>query len=154
MAHKFKDNSGREWLLSLNGWQLTKLKEALNYDARDKDSIIKAGNDPALFCDVLFVLCSDQANEAEVTKKDFLQSIDGDVLEAASLAYIEATIDFFPQRQSQALRKAMERAKEAQAKTMALADQKMDQMIDKAIQQELAGTPIGSESGNVPASPA
>jgi len=166
MAHKFKDNEGREWSLALNGWQLKNLKERINFDARDSQSILQAANDPAILCDVLFVLCEDQCKAAGVSGRQFGESLGGDAIESAAEAYIQATIDFFPQRQRQAIQMMLAKMKETQNRAMEMAKEKltgaeMEKLITKElvkaegmIDQILAGTSIGNSSGNVPASPA
>jgi hypothetical protein len=155
---KFKDNQGREWSISLNGWTLKRLKDQLQFDARDHESILRAANDPALLCDVLFVLCEDQAKERSVTDRDFGVAMTGDAIEAAAYAYMQETANFSP-RQKQALQTMLARMKETQDRATALATEKlnspaMSQMIEKAMSEQsqkiddlLAGTSTGSSSG-------
>ena len=164
--HKFKDNADREWSLSLNGWALKKLKEAIGFDARDHESILKAANDPSLLCDVLFVLCEDHAKERSVTDRQFGEGLTGDAIDAATEAYMQESVDFFPQRQRPALRTMLAKVNETQERATTLAAEKltspaMDQMIERSMNEAsqrmddlLAGKSIGSSSGNAPASPA
>jgi hypothetical protein len=156
--HKFKDNQGREWSLSLNGWQLKKLKETLGFDAREHESILRAANDPCLLCDVLFVMCQDQAKELSVTDEDFGKAMTGDAIEAAIDAYMQETADFSP-RQKQALKTMLARMNETQDRATALATEKLNSpamtaMIERTMQEKsaeidalLAGTSTGSSSG-------
>jgi hypothetical protein len=156
--HKFKYSREREWSISLNGWTLKRLKEELDFDARDHESILRVSSDPALLCNVLFVLCEDQAKEKSVTDRDFGMAMTGDAIEAAADAYMQETADFFP-RQKQALNTMLARMKETQDRATALATEKlnspaMSQMIDKAMSEQsqkiddlLAGTSTGNSSG-------
>lgn len=159
---KFKDKQGREWSISLNGWTLKKLKETLNFDARDHESILRAANDPSLLCDVLFVLCQGQAEKLGVTDRDFGESMTGDVIEAAADAYMQETADFSP-RQKQALNTMLVKMRTTQDRATALAAEKlnspqMDALIERAMSEQsqkiddlLAGTNIGNSFGKSPA---
>jgi hypothetical protein len=138
--HQFKDNQQRPWQISLNGWQLKKLKERLDFDARDHESIFKAAGDPELLCNILFVLCEEQAKTFGVTDEDFGKSLDGDAIDEATQAYLDESVDFFPQRQRQALRKVLATMKETIEKRTTKAEQKIDspemtELIDLTIQE-------------------
>src|SRR5437868_5352330 len=97
--HEFQDNLQRPWRITLNGWQLRKLKERIDFDARDHESILRAAGDPVLLCNVLFLLCEDQAKAAGISDEDFGTSLGGDAIDAAAEAYLAESVDFFPQRQ-------------------------------------------------------
>lgn len=164
--HRFQDNTGREWCLSLNGWQLKRLKELIGFDARDHESIFKAASDPALLCDVLYVLCQDQANKDGITDQQFGEAMTGDAIDAAADAYMQESVDFFPLRQRPAMKAMLAKIQETQTQATKLAEEKlngaaMDQMIAKAMSEAnrkiddlLAGMSTGNSSGTVPASPA
>lgn len=171
---KFTDNVGREWSISLNGWQLKKLKHDLGFAARDPESIFRAAEDPGLLCDVLYVLCEDQAKAAGVTDRQFGEALTGDAIDAAAEAYMLETVDFFPQRQRPALKKALAKIREIQEKETKAGMEKLeskefetmlsdmltakgtaiDKMMRDVREKFLAGTIIGNSSGNAPGSPA
>lgn len=164
--HQFHDNQGRKWSLSLNGWQLKQLKEQINFDARDHESIFRAASDPLLLCDVLYVLCAEQCKAAGVTDQQFGEALTGDAIDAAADAYMQESVDFFPIRQRPAMKAMLAKIQETQMQATKLAEEKlngaaMDQMIAKAMSEAnqkiddlLAGMNTGNSSGTVPASPA
>lgn len=161
--HRFKDNTGREWRLSLNGWQLKKLKETLDFDARDHESILRAASDPVLLCNVLFVLCEEQAKADGVSDQQFGEAMGGDAIDEAAQAYLEESVDFFPRSQRPALTKVLATVKDYQTRATALAEEKltspaMTQLMEKCLTEAnqridslLAGTGTGSLSGKLPA---
>lgn len=163
--HWFRDNTGREWCLSLNGWQLKKLKELLGFDARDHESIFRAASDPALLCDVLYVLCKDQADKDGVSDQQFGEALTGDAIDSAADAYMQESVDFFPQRQRPALKALLAKMQQTQQRATALAEEKlnspaMEAMIARAMTEAnqkidalLAGMNTGSLSGTAPESP-
>lgn len=125
--HKFRDNAEREWIVELDGYQLKKLKQSpLNFDARDHESILRAANDPVLLCDVLYLLCEDQAKDRGLSDRDFGRSLRGDTIDLATEAYIEETIDFFPQRLRQALRTTISKTRETLDTAASLATEKLN----------------------------
>lgn len=164
--HQFKDNQSRAWQLALNGWQLKKLKERLDFDARDHESILHAAGNPMLLCDILYLLCEDQAKAANVTDEDFGKSLTGDAIDDAAEAYLAESVDFFPRSQRPALTKVLATMKTYQERATALATEKLDspamnQLVERAmaeasqkLDKALAGTPIGNLSGRLQESPA
>lgn len=164
--HRFRDNTGREWCLSLNGWQLKRLKEQIGFDARDHESIFQAVGDPALLCDVLYVLCQEQADKDGVTDRQFGEALTGDAIDSAADAYMQESVDFFPQRQRPALKAMLTKIQEMQDRATTLAEEKMNSpamqaMIGRAMSEAsqniddlLAGMNTGSLSGTAPESPA
>jgi hypothetical protein len=156
--HKFKDSEGREWQVSLNGYQLKKLKDTIGFDARDHESILQAANDPILLCNVMYVLCEDQAKNLDLTDEDFGRAMGGDAIEQAADAYMQETADFFP-RQKPALKAMLARMTETQDRATALATEKLNSpamatLIQRAMAEKeqeidalLAGTSTGSSSG-------
>lgn len=163
--HSF-NAAGLGWRLSLNGWQLKKLKERIGFDARDPDSIMQAASDPVLLVDVLYLLCEDQAKEFSVSERQFGEALAGDVLEQAVDAYLKETVDFFPPRQRPALNKMLAKMTDFQNRATAMAEEKIDSpemeslfqaeltKASRKIDQLLAGTNTGEPSGSLQASPA
>lgn len=153
--HKFTDSKGREWSVALDGWQINKLKNDLDFVAVDFDSIEKARTDYGLLANVLFVLCETEAKSRGVTDEDFGRSLFGKAIEDGRDAYINATIDFFPPSQQPAAKSVLEKLSTIQSRAVTLAGKKvnsleMDQMIEremakaeKEIDNLLAGTAIG-----------
>jgi hypothetical protein len=164
--HQFKDNQGRAWKVALNGWQLKKLKEQLDFDARDHQSIMQAAGDPVLLVNVLYLLCEEQATEANISDKQFGEAMSGDAIDDAAEAYLAESIDFFPRSQRPALTKVLATVKDYQTRATELATEKlqspaMTTLVAKAIEEAgqkleslLAGTSTGNSSGKLQESPA
>ena len=125
MPQTFYDNKKRAWALAVNTATIKRVKEALGVnllDAVGGQLIDRIANDPALFADVLFVLVKPQAEAAGISDVDFGEALAGDEIESASLAFINAMVDFFPNGRREVLGRAiaagMEKAKKAEAEML------------------------------------
>lgn len=101
---QFKDSEGRPWLVQVNVALLKQVRAALGIDLyKLLDDGFKglAGllGDPVSLVDVLYVLCRAQAAERALTDEQFGQAMGGDALDAATAAFVEALVDFFPDPQ-------------------------------------------------------
>jgi hypothetical protein len=156
----FKDSEGLDWKIALNGWQLKKLKEQLDFDARDPESILKASADPCLLVNVLYVLCESQATERGISDQQFGESMDADAIENATEAYLQETTDFFPLRQRQAMKTMLAKMSDYQEKAARMAQEKLrSQQLDNLMESAIAeasqnldrllsvGTTTGEPSG-------
>lgn len=94
---KFTDAIGREWKLRITMGDLKDLKEAgLNVSqvSREPAALRDLANDFERFGQVLWVLCETQADELDVSPKQFATAFDGPTLFAAAGAIEEAIWDF------------------------------------------------------------
>lgn len=97
MPREFTDNQGRRWPIRMDIEIVKRLKKSsLAFDIMAEDSLPKLASDPVLLCDVLFVICMDEADAAGVTDEDFGRGLGGDALLDATNQLIEAIVDFFP----------------------------------------------------------
>jgi hypothetical protein len=72
-------------------------------------------SDPIQLCDVLYVICKDEAEAQNVSDENFGRSLGGDSLALAADAFVEELIDFFPYARVRiALRKITEAGKKIQ----------------------------------------
>ena len=108
--HKFTDNDGHEWGISLNSWTAREVKEKTGVDLLDMESLTTKLADTYTLVNVLWVLVSKEAGERGTTDEDFGRSLAGDQVEDATNAMLEEIIDFFPQSRRPILRKALEKA--------------------------------------------
>ncbi len=164
--HQFKDSEGRPWQVVLNGYQLKRLKEQIDFDARDHQSILRAADDPVLLCNVLFLLCEDQAKSKCISDEDFGRALGGDAIDDATEAYLLESTDFFPRSQRPALKQVLKTMKSYKERATTLATEKlnspaMKKLVTNAMKESsqkidrlLAGTTTGSSSGKLQASPA
>ena len=87
----FKDNSGREWSVNLDGPTIREVRKlGIDLAAVDGSASEKLRDDPVLLVDSLWVICRAQAQAVRVTDSDFGKSLVGDAIEFAT----EALIDF------------------------------------------------------------
>lgn len=97
----FRDGNGKEWVVRIDVAQAKKVRAATGVDLTrlidDKLAPLSALlADPIQFVDVLWVLCSEEARGRDVSDEAFGASLGGDSLAAATEAFVEALVDFFP----------------------------------------------------------
>ena len=145
----FKDNADRTWTITLNVYAVKKVRDLLQVDLLDLSdsghstalgkSDAKGGNgllyrliaDPVLLVDVLYVICQDQADGANVTDEQFGRAMAGDVIDAATRAFLEELADFTPSPRDRA------RARKVIDATWRLIDRAQD-VLDAKADAELA----------------
>ena len=131
----FKDNAGRSWSVSVNVDTARRLRSMANVDLmelveapeREEASGGKADDDglplraafarkpllerlirdPILLCDVLYVVCKEEADKLNVSDADFGRALYGTAIAAARSAFLEEIADFFPD-EGQAIRRQAE----------------------------------------------
>ena len=114
----FTDEKGRSWEIELNIRQMKRVRDILGVDLVNviqtnkdgsiaTDTIDRVANDPILLCDILWVLCEQQAKLAGVTDEDFGSSLAGDSIETATRAFLDELVDFFPGARRLILKKAV-----------------------------------------------
>lgn len=118
----FKDRDGREWQVVLNVFQMKRVRAALGIDLVNVielekdgqvrvDMIDRIANDPCLLVDILWVLVQEQAKPLNVTDEQFGTALAGDAIEAATKAFLDELVDFFPGARRLFLKKAVELAR-------------------------------------------
>jgi hypothetical protein len=97
----FRDADNREWKLRLTVGLLGDVKRDADVDLgaaiktpQSMAEILYA--DPANLVRVLWVMVEKQAREAGVTPEEFGHAFDGEAIERAGEALLEAVADFFP----------------------------------------------------------
>lgn len=149
----FKDNTGREWSVPVTVGTVKLVRDKLQLDILDIENgtvFKKLVSDPILLCDVIFVLCGEQAKERGVSDEEFGRAMAGDAIEQATDAFLEALADFFPNPKRQALKKANARLRGLETKAVKLAMERLDSPeLDRLMEQAL-----GEWSTTVPGSSA
>jgi len=107
---------GREWLVRVDGPAIRAcISECgINIGAYDCQQFERLTAEPLLAFDVLWVLCRQQAQSANIAKEQFEAGLVGDDGDAAANCLLEAIIDFFPSRQRSTLREMLARNREVQ----------------------------------------
>jgi hypothetical protein len=140
----FVDTKHRRWSVEITVGHVRDVRKRLGLDL---PSLIDDGckglgdllADPCRFVDVLWCLIEPDGAFSGVTDEEFGRSLGGDMLDAASDAFVGALIDFFPSPQTRAsLRKIIETVK-------ALQIEKAD-AVEAVLRQLRSGS-----SGSVPA---
>lgn len=110
---KFLDHTGHEWRVLLTYGSAKRVKEAtgVNLALAGQGAVEWVDalfGDPGALVGVLWELCAEQAQRANVTPEQFGERFDGATLDAAGNALLEAVADFFPRsRIAQALREKL-----------------------------------------------
>jgi hypothetical protein len=105
----FKDNAGRSWSVSVNVETARQIRTMAHVDLMElverqpaeaeqpKRSLLeRLIRDPILLCDVLYVVCKDQADQLGVSDADFGRALYGTAITAGRTALLEEIADFFP----------------------------------------------------------
>lgn len=155
--HSFKA-AGREWAVALTVSTFARVRDKADFDmgGRDFQRVLGALDDQVLFGRVLWAVVEPQANG--LTADQFLDALDGDALEAAYTAFVEAYIDFFPKGQRQALTDLLALSERIRSETLRQTQEEMGQ-VDAATEAsrlvEAARSAVsGSSSTTMPASSA
>lgn len=145
----FKDRNGRSWQIALNVYEMKRIRAALGIDlvnvielGKDGtvrvDMIDRIANDPCLLVDILWVLCDDQAKEEGITDVDFGCALAGDAIEAATKAFLDELVDFFPGAKRLFLKKAVDLARKFggewnEVLTKALEDPELEKRVRESM---------------------
>lgn len=122
--HVFTDNLDRKWEVSINIFAVKKVRALLEVDLYqlldDKlDKLNALLQDPCKLVDVIYVLCESQAKQERVSDEDFGRGLAGDAIGAATDAFIQELIDFFPDPKArESLRKLMAAGKKVSVKLL------------------------------------
>ena len=112
----FKDSLAREWTIDVNVATARNVRDSLQVDLFsmfEKEAARLLG-DPCLVVDVLYVLCKEQCNARKLNDEDFGKAMAGDSFHEATMALMEAVIDFFPSSRRPVLRAMVNKANELQ----------------------------------------
>ena len=123
----FTDTRGREWPLFINVLKARKIKNELKIDLlnffTDEKSQETVNEDPFQLLGVFYILSN--AADKNVTEEDFLEAFNGDTVEAAQAALMEALVNFSPTRQATVLRALIDKAAEHRDKGLELVAEKI-----------------------------
>ncbi|HOI57049.1 MAG TPA: hypothetical protein PLP01_17490, partial [Phycisphaerae bacterium] len=95
----FVDNAGRTWTVAVNVDAIKRVRTlcAVNLlEIVEGDLLGRLANDPILLCDVLYAVCKPELDAKGVSDEDFGRAMGGDVIEAATAAFLEEMVGFFP----------------------------------------------------------
>jgi|TARA_R100000482_G_scaffold22965_2_gene6724 hypothetical protein len=135
---KFTDTEGRVWNVQLTVHLVKEVKQRLDVDLLDEqvhETLTLLTGDIVKSVDVLYILCSSQADKNEISDVEFGQSLYGDVLFEGINAMVEALIDFFPNPKKRMwIRRLWEKSTSHMDKTN---DEMLNLLEDEKIEKEL-----------------
>lgn len=135
---KFTDTEGRVWNVQLTVHLVKEVKQRLDVDLLDEqvhETLTLLTGDIVKSVDVLYILCSSQADKNEISDVEFGQSLYGDVLFEGINAMVEALIDFFPNPKKRMwIRRLWEKSTSHMDKTN---DEMLNLLDDEKIEKEL-----------------
>jgi len=138
----FKDNAGREWVVTLTVDSIKRVRALLKVDLVEcvtGDLWERMVNDPVLVANAVYVLAKPQADAAKVTDEDFGKAMFGDPLADALEALQDELVHFFPRHQRTTL----------VAKMMAAAEKIMTRVkADRLALAAAVSTPPASGDGS------
>ena len=139
---EFEDRNGRRWRLSLDVQTLREVKKGTGYDlARmfTRKGLQTLADDPGLLVDVLWVLVQDQ-RPSDMEPVAFARLFDGDALESATAAIVDAGIDFLPRSRSGLMRQFREKAAEIETAQMNLLQRRLEELtVEDLMAQRSSG---------------
>jgi len=164
----FQDNQGRPWEVELNVHALKRVSGTLDVDLLTvmdggEDSLLeRLVVDPVLLCDVIYVLCRPQADKEKISDEDFGRAMAGDAIDAATTAFLEELVNFFPKARRAVLRKALQKVKKLEEMALKAAAKVLDsKTLENKMKAELAAKlsdldppSAGGSSTTSPAPPA
>ena len=152
----FTDIHGHAWTVAVTIGTVKRVKARLGIDMFDTDSFMKQMQDFIMLCDLLYVICQDEAEKRGITDEQFGCSLAGQVLRDAREALMEAYMAFFPDPEVAAkLRVVKDKYNAVGDKMLALLEKKMPQIIrklDSEIDSVLAEMEKQIDRETVPAS--
>ena len=102
----FTDCHGRKWNVPIHAASLGQVREVLGVDLLEVFTGNLAGRlaeDVVLLVNILYVVCSVQADARGVSDVEFGESLGGDAIDEATVALLDALIDFLPAKKRKPL---------------------------------------------------
>lgn len=143
----FRDDAGREWPIRLDVRLARELRARARYDVfGPPENLAAVIDNPEALVDALWVACESRARDLGVTPEDFAAGLAGDTIDAATAAFMEAVVDFFPQRRRAVMRAVLRQTEAALDMAMAKAQQAVEALTPEATLEA-----AGSSSSSSPA---
>lgn len=114
----FHDNDGREWIISLNVAAVKRIRDLAKIDVFSggiQKFLEDVSANPVILVDALYAALLPQAEKRGISGEAFAESIAGDVIEAASDAFLEELVDFFPSARRKILKRILNASREAES---------------------------------------
>ena len=156
-SRQFTDSQGNAWDLTINVAALKRCKTLAGIDLAAKiegDLFDTLADDPILLCNTLAAIVRPQMELQGIDDEGFAAGLDGDVIDDAAAALIEALVYFFRNRHGGIVAKIAKKRKALDRMTAKAVDAYIDSgQIEKRLQKVLAEQ-LGPQSGDAPGSSA
>jgi len=150
----FRDGSGRDWAVTITVATVKRVKSLLGLDLlKIEDNLIgRVADDPVLLCDLLYAVCKPQADECGVADSAFGELLAGDVLDAATDAFLEELVGFFPRHRRRVLAAVLAKQKDLLGAVAAKAMARVEELtLDQLTSGEKStGSPASSAATPAP----
>lgn len=151
---QFKDLKGRAWDITITVGDVARVKGAIGVDlnkAAGGKLIADLADDMAQFCGVLWALLEPQARAANVTPEEFGASMAGASIDAATDAFLEELVDYFPLAKRRVLAAAMASMRAETDRAVAFVEENMPREMRRLLDQKrltLFGSLTSSEESS------
>ena len=157
----FADAAGRIWIVSITVADVRRVRALCGVDLYGlvDDGLKPLGallGDPVKLCDVLCCLSADAEGQrplSESASEDFGRALAGDSLQAATDAFVEALVDFFPKPQREGLKKVLAKGTEIAQRARALGEKRLASLDVETMVAQIADQAGRPWSGNSPDAP-
>ncbi|HOI56958.1 MAG TPA: hypothetical protein PLP01_17030 [Phycisphaerae bacterium] len=125
----FVDNAGRTWTVAVNVDAIKRVRtlcEVNLLEVVEGDLLGRLANDPILLCDVLYAVCKPELDAKSVSDEDFGRAMGGDVIEAATAAFLEEMVGFFPSPKRAVLAKALGKLRVLEERALRAVETRLD----------------------------
>lgn len=147
----FRDSTGDEWNLRISIGRAMALREQLGIDIQDLvtgsmiDDLLAIDNGWKLI-EILAFLLTDQIEQKGISDHDFLDRLDGEVLDAALIAFLWAVSESLPKLKRRPIQTVIRRMDPAIDRATAKLETRiqatdLDTEIDSAISKSLGSSP-------------
>ena len=140
-ATQFKDVKGDVWTLSINIKTYLTIKQKFGIDISDVFSKnnnwlaqLAAQDDLMNLIGILLEITKATRDEKAITEDAFYELLDGDTIEAATSAFIEAVVLFLPAHKQTAMRTVMAAVQLGIEKTQETMEASKDRLVEKVSQ--------------------
>jgi hypothetical protein len=135
----FIDTTGAPWSIALNVALMRRIKQQLGVDLLkaidDPRTLHALSDDVVVLVDTVWLCVESAAKELGVTDEQFGERLNGETLDQAARALMEALVEFFPLNRRPILQKILEKSAAMESATLAAINQAID---NGAIEQALA----------------
>lgn len=122
----FKDKEDRDWSIVFDLPTFREVKKFGVDFLKDKpDPIGKLEADPMSLSDLLWLLCHEQAEKAQITEEQFQKTLGGEVFDGAIAAIEDAVIHFHATSKQPSIREQFDRNRKIRAESDQLAISKL-----------------------------